>query len=74
MGRYECFRVGIMKRKTSVSIDARTLAILKREAKKQDRSVSYILEKFLQEKAAAIVAETPPIYGTATRPKSPPKK
>lgn len=40
-----------MKQKTSVSIEETILAVLKREAKRQDRSVSYILEKFLEEKA-----------------------
>lgn len=40
-----------MKQKTSVSLEEKILAVLKREAKRQDRSVSYVLEKFLEEKA-----------------------
>jgi hypothetical protein len=45
-----------MKQKTSVSIDGKILAVLKREAKRQDRSVSYILEKFIEGKVREIVA------------------
>lgn len=40
-----------MKVKTSVSLEVKWLAVLKKEAKREDRSVSYLLEKFLEEKA-----------------------
>jgi hypothetical protein len=39
-----------MKIKTSVSIDERVLSVIRREARKQDRSVSYILTHFLEQK------------------------
>lgn len=51
-----------MKKKTSITISEHILAIVKREAAHQDRSVSYILEKFIEEKAAAVVAEKPGNY------------
>ena len=44
-----------MKKKTSVSIDRKILAQLKALAKEQDRSVSYVLEKFME----AMVVEVP---------------
>ena len=44
-----------MKKKTSVSIDRRILAKLKAPAKKQNRSVSYVLEKFME----AMVVKVP---------------
>ncbi len=50
------------KKKTSVTISEHILAIVKREAARQDRSVSYILEKFIEEKSAAVVAEQPAGY------------
>jgi hypothetical protein len=52
--------MSVMKRKTSVNIDEKYLDLIKREARKQDRSVSYILEKFLEEKARSIIAEDAP--------------
>lgn len=39
-----------MKIKTSFSIDERILAVIRREAKKQDRSVSYVVTNFLEQK------------------------
>jgi len=44
-----------MKKKTSVSIYRKILAKLKALAKEQDRSVSYVLEKFME----AMVIEAP---------------
>jgi len=44
-----------MKKKTSVSIYRKILAKLKTLAKEQDRSVSYVLEKFME----AMVIEAP---------------
>ena len=51
-----------MKHKTSVAIEEKLLAALKREAKRQDRSVSYLLNKLIEEKLAR-TAEEPPEYG-----------
>ena len=54
-----CFTFG-MKKKTSVSIEEKILAVLKVEAKRQDRSVSYLLSKFIEAKVGEIVARKPP--------------
>lgn len=54
-----------MKTKTSVSIDRKILAKLKAYAKRQDRSVSYVLEKFIVARAMEI-----PNEGTAVPKKS----
>lgn len=53
-----CASVSVLKRKTSITIDEKLLAVLKREAKRQDRSVSYILEKFIESKVASIAEES----------------
>ncbi len=58
------------KKKTSVTISTDVLATVQREAARQDRSVSYILEKFIEEKAAAI-SEKPGSYGTRGSKKRP---
>jgi len=39
------------KVKTSVSISRKSLEFIKEIARREDRSVSYILEKFIEEKA-----------------------
>lgn len=58
--------LSVLKRKTSITIDEKLLGALKREAKRQDRSVSYILEKFIEAKLASIAEESPD-YGSKRR-------
>lgn len=48
-----------LKINTSVTISPKALSIVKGEARRQDRSVSYILEKFIEEKAARITEDCP---------------
>jgi hypothetical protein len=38
------------KRKTSIALSPKLLALLKQEARRRDRSVSYILEKYIERK------------------------
>lgn len=54
-----------MKRKTSVSISEKALEKIKRIARAQDRSVSYILEKFIEEKAAQLPEGKRKVHRTA---------
>jgi predicted DNA-binding protein len=39
-----------MKKKTSISISKKVLEAVRRVAKKHERSVSYVIEKFIEEK------------------------
>lgn len=66
-----CCTIG-MKKKTSVSIEKKILAVLKREAKRQDRSVSWILGKFIEGKVGEIITEQPPSKraGRGIRPRN----
>lgn len=45
------------KIKTSVSISPKAHNTIRKIAKSQDRSVSYVLEKFIEERAARIAEE-----------------
>lgn len=47
----------IVKHKTSVAIDEKLLAAMKREAIRQDRSVSYLLNKLIEEKLSHVSEE-----------------
>jgi predicted CopG family antitoxin len=46
-----------MKMKTSISISKRVLEAVKRVAKRDERSVSYVIEKFIEEKAMELPDE-----------------
>jgi hypothetical protein len=56
----------IVKHKTSVAIDEDLLLKLKREAVHQDRSVSYLLNKLIEEKLSKVHDE-PAHYGNRKR-------
>jgi predicted DNA-binding ribbon-helix-helix protein len=58
-----------MRAKTSVAIEENLLVELKREAARQDRSVSYLLNKMIEEKLSR-VHENAPHYGNRTRKRS----
>ena len=60
-GKYASLSV-IVKHKTSVAIDEELLLKLKREAVHQDRSVSYLLNKLIEEKLSKVHDE-PTQYG-----------
>ena len=50
------------KIKTSISIDRRVLAAVKKEAERADRSVSYVIEKFIEERMKEVPEAKPAQY------------
>jgi predicted CopG family antitoxin len=56
-----------MKIKTSVSISENALAAIKKIAAREDRSVSYVLEKFIEQKVQELSKNQPAVRKTARR-------
>lgn len=56
-----------MKIKTSVSIDEDVLSVVKNIARRDDRSVSYVLEKFIEDRAREL-PEPPTEQGDEAEP------